>query len=281
MEAIQNIWDNLSRIGLHDAVDIAIVAYLLYRLAKLIQGTSAARIMRGVLVLFVMMQVSEMMQLVTLNYIFRSFMTVGVIVLAIVFQPELRRVLEQMGKSKLGNIIGDREAGVTITENAILQTVEACSAMSWSRVGALIVFERRDMLEEIAKTGTHIDAEVSAELVKNVFYHGAPLHDGAMLVRDGRILAAGCVLPLSQNPNLARELGTRHRASVGMSESADSVCVVVSEETGSISVAIGGMLKRHLAPETLEKLLKNELMPPEDDAPKKGLLSQLWKGKSK
>ena len=153
--------------------------------------------------------------------------------------------------------------------------------MSWTRTGALIVFERSEKLGEIVKNGTYIDAAPSAELIKNIFYPKSPLHDGAMIVRDGRILAAGCVLPLSGNQTLSKELGTRHRAAVGMSEVSDSVLVVVSEETGSISVAIGGMLKRHLAPETLEKVLRAELLPAAEDTKsgKRGL--KKWRSKAK
>lgn len=282
MEFIEFIWQNIRSAMITDVIDILIVAYLLYRAAKLIKDTSAARIIRGVLVLLVMMQVAEWLHLNTISYVFKNTMTWGIIVLAIVFQPELRRILEQMGKSKLSSIIADRDGGgLSDIESAVVQTVEACSSMSWSRTGALMVFERTDTLSEIVKTGTHMDAEASAELIKNVFYPKAPLHDGAMILREGRILSAGCVLPLSGNQTLSRDLGTRHRAAVGMSEASDSVCVVVSEETGSISVAIGGMLKRHLAPETLMKLLKNELLPQEDDADKKKSVLGIWKGKSK
>ena len=150
-------------------------------------------------------------------------------------------------------------------EQAIAQTVSACASMSKERVGALIVFERSLPLDEYFKSGTKIDAEVSAELIRNIFFPKASLHDGAMIVRDNRIAAAGCVLPLTNNTNLSSDLGTRHRAGIGMSEATDAVVVVVSEETGAISVAVGGMLKRHLAPQTLERLLVNELVPVQED----------------
>ena len=164
-----------------------------------------------------------------------------------------------------------------------MQVTAACEAMSWTRTGALIVFERSEKLGEIIKNGTYIDAEASAELVKNIFYPKSPLHDGAMIIRQGRIIAAGCVLPLSGNQSLSRDLGTRHRAAVGMSETSDAVLVVVSEETGSISVATGGMLKRHLAPETLEKVLRAELQS-EDTASNKPkspkAVLEKWKGRA-
>ena len=146
-------------------------------------------------------------------------------------------------------------------EAIVKEMVKACKEMSWSRTGALVIFERSDSLDEIIKTGTQVNAKVVDELIRNIFYEGAPLHDGAMIIRDGQICAAGCVLPLSDNRNLAKELGTRHRAAVGMSERADSVSLVVSEETGAISVAIRGQLKRNLIPEQLEELLTEELIP--------------------
>ena len=170
-------------------------------------------------------------------------------------------------------------------EGAISQTVSACGDMSKSRTGALIVFERHIQLDEVLRSGTKLDAEVSSELLKNIFFVKAPMHDGAVIVREGRVLGAGCMLPLSRNVNLSRDLGMRHRAGIGMSENSDAVVVLVSEETGSISVAVGGMLKRHLMTETLEQLLRNELLPqPEDDGEKngkkrKGLKSLLAKEK--
>lgn len=148
-----------------------------------------------------------------------------------------------------------------VIEKAIAQTVQACGDMSKSRTGALIVFERNIQLDEVLRSGTRLDAETSSELLKNIFFVKAPMHDGAVIVRQGRVLGAGCMLPLSRNVNLSRDLGMRHRAGIGMSENSDAVVVLVSEETGSISVAVGGMLKRHLMTETLEQLLRNELLP--------------------
>ncbi|MFI3251123.1 MAG: DNA integrity scanning protein DisA nucleotide-binding domain protein, partial [Eubacteriales bacterium] len=152
-------------------------------------------------------------------------------------------------------------------ERAILQTIEAYIALSKDKVGALMVFERSDLLDDVIKTGTPLDCRVSSELLKNIFWDKAPMHDGAVIVRDGRIVGAGCMLPLSTNSNLSRDLGMRHRAGIGMSEHSDAVVVLVSEETGSISVAVGGMLKRHLSAETLNRLLRNDLLP--EDKPEK------------
>ena len=182
--------------------------------------------------------------------------------LFIVFQPELRRGLEQLGSKNIRLVrLLSPEQHSTELEKAIDQTVLACMEMSKTRTGVLIVFERSMMLNDMLRSGTTLDAAVSSELLKNIFFVKAPMHDGAVIIRNGRILGAGCMLPLSKNVNLSRDLGMRHRAGIGMSENSDAVVVIVSEETGSISVAIGGMLKRHLMPETLSKLLKNELMP--------------------
>ena len=183
--------------------------------------------------------------------------------LIILFQPEIRRILEQMGSRRFIAFFTHTEAG-NIMEQTISQTVLACTEMSQSRTGALIVFEREILLDDMVRSGTVLDASVSSELLKNIFFVKAPMHDGAVIVRHGRLLGAGCMLPLSKNVNLSRDLGMRHRAGIGMSENSDAVVVIVSEETGSISVAIGGMLKRHLKPETLENLLRNELLPQEE-----------------
>lgn len=247
-----------------DFVDIGLMAFIIYRLMLLLRDTSAERLVKGIFVYFIILQVAGVLQLNTIHTVLESALTFGTTALLIVFQPELRRALEQMGKGHIHHLITSNEGGETVIESAINQTVLACEAMSWTRTGVLMVFERTDKLSEIAKTGTRIDAEPSSELIKNVFYPKSPLHDGAMIVREGRLLSAGCVLPLSANQGLSRDLGTRHRAAVGMSESADAVLVVVSEETGAISVAIGGMLKRHLTPETLRRILIAELMPDAD-----------------
>ena len=204
----------------------------------------------------------------------------GVLALIIVFQPEIRQLLENLGSRNIQLLqLFSPEVRATELEQAIDQTVIACTEMSKTRTGVLIVFERKLLLDDIVRTGTTLDAAVSSELLKNIFFVKAPMHDGAVIIRDGRILGAGCMLPLSKNTNLSRDLGMRHRAGIGMSENSDAVVVIVSEETGSISVALGGMLKRHLMPETLSKLLRNELMPaPEEETAKQsaGLLSQLF-----
>ena len=184
-----------------------------------------------------------------------------------------------MGRTSLGQVFTHAEERNEL-DSAITQTVEAYTSLSKTKTGALMVFERKNMLEDAIKTGTALDCSVNAELLKNIFWNKAPLHDGAVIVRGGRIVGAGCMLPMSGNVNLSRELGMRHRAGIGASEHTDAVVAIVSEETGSISVAVGGMLKRHLAPETLERLLRNELMPEKEqtETPARSKLLNLLRG---
>ena len=207
----------------------------------------------------------------------------GLLAIVILFQPELRRLLERMGTGWLGDVFSPNRTSPALLEEAIVETTEAYASMSRDKVGALMVFERRNLLDDVIHTGTELDCAVNSELLKNIFWNKAPLHDGAVVVRNGRIVGAGCMLPLSGNVNLSRELGMRHRAGIGVSESSDAVVVIVSEETGSISVALGGMLKRHLKPETLDQLLRNELIPqPEEENTKSRFaLMDLLRGRRK
>ena len=267
MKQIQEFFSNLKQafpsFGLSDFIDILLVAGLIYYVIKLIWNTSARRIAWAIVILLLATLITDLANLHTVNYLLDRVLQLGFVALVIVFQPELRRLLERVGgsTSNVKNFFGLTDgAGPSDGPEAIEQVVQACEAMSAERVGALIVFERSNSLEQIAATGTRVDAAVSQELIRNIFFPKASLHDGAMLINNNRIEAAGCVLPLSENRNLSTDLGTRHRAGVGMSESCDGVVVIVSEETGAISVAIGGMLKRHLAAQTLRKLLTNELI---------------------
>ena len=274
----------VSTIRFSDIVDILIVAYLIYNVIMLIRKTNSYRLAQGVLLILILIALwlSGVLKLTMFNRILQKTVELGLIALVIIFQPELRRLLEQIGKGNLSRmLIPDTDPDVV--ESMIVATVSACADMSRTKTGALIVFERKERLGEIIATGTRVDAAPSAELIKNIFFKNSPLHDGAMIVRAGRVCAAGCVLPLSGNQGLSRDLGTRHRAGIGMSENSDAVVVIVSEETGTISVAIGGLLKRHLMPETLEKLLINELVPQEpteqDDKLHMKLLKLLSAGK--
>ena len=259
MNYMQVILQNLMSLTFSDVIDIAVVSFLIYQLVKLVRETSSTRIIRGVIILIAAMWLSSILQLTMVNYLFKAVLTWGIVVIAIVFQPELRRILERVGKSKLSTLMIRNDA-IPMEESVIREMVHACSEMSWSRTGALIVFERKENLSDIIRTGTVVNADVKDELIRNIFYEGAPLHDGAMIIRDGRIHAAGCVLPLTSNNNLSKDLGMRHRAGIGASEQSDAIVVIVSEETGAISVAIEGMLKRNLDKQTFEKLLRNELV---------------------
>lgn len=269
---------SLQTAGPTDVVDILIVAYIIYRMMKLLKDTSAARLAKGILVLALVMLLASWFGLTSISYILRMAVYYAPFVLVIIFQPELRRLLEQLGKGNLSRLLVPSDDPDEI-EAAINATVSACADMSKTKTGVLIVFERKERLGEIAATGTQLDADPSPELLKNIFFKNSPLHDGALIIRAGKIYAAGCVLPLSGSQTLSRDLGTRHRAAVGMSESSDSVLVVVSEETGAISVAIGGMLKRHLSPEVLKKVLEAELLEPEKpDKRRISSLRNIWKG---
>ena len=270
MEVVATILEGALRyigtIAITDWLDIALMAFLLYRALLLVGRTRAATVGKGVVLLLIALAVSDAMHLNSINFILRNIVTWGAIALFVLFQPELRRLLEQMGSTKLGNFNPfARAQKKTVLETAIAQTVDACADMSASRTGVLMVFERMTKLDEFTRSGTIVDAQLSSQLLKNIFFVKAALHDGAVIVRDGRLLAAGCILPLTHNVNISPDLGTRHRAGIGMSEVSDAVVVIVSEETGAISVAIRGMLKRHLTPQTLEKLLTNELIASTDE----------------
>ena len=243
-------------IGIADIIDILIVAYLIYRAIGFVRRTNSYNLAKGLIVVLIVLGLSYVLGLTMINFLLRKTVELGLIALVILFQPELRRLLERMGRS----FSTSRTSARPMIETAIAHTVLACTDMSASKTGALIIFERGVNLNAIMGTGTVINADITAELVKNLFYNKAPLHDGAVIIRDGRIAAAGCVLPLTQSTNLSKELGMRHRAGIGLSEQSDAVVIIVSEETGSISVAIDGMLKRHLTASTLDKILHNELV---------------------
>lgn len=278
LDSFFSAFNQFRTISFIDILDILIVAYIIYRVMKLLKDTSAERLIKGIIILVGIMLLASMLHLTMISWLLQQALNVGLFAIVVVFQPELRRLLEQIGKGNFSRLIVPADAPYEV-ESMITATVSACADMSRTKTGALIVFERRERLGEIISTGTMVDAAPSAELIKNIFFKNSPLHDGAMIVRAGRVCAAGCVLPLSGNQSLSRDLGTRHRAAVGMSESADSVLVVVSEETGSISVAIGGMLKRHLSPDMLRKLLENELLDSEkQEKSRLAAIRDMWKG---
>ena len=259
MAVINDLIQTVSSMKLTDFIDILLLAFLIYKVFPLMRSSGAARIAKAVIFLVVVSWITDWLDMYAIHFVTEQVMTVGLIALVVLFQPELRRIMDHIGNVKLSKIFSADRTSQEM-EGVIAQTVMACELMSRDKVGALIVFARDNHLDEYIKTGTQIDGRVTEQLLRNIFFPKAALHDGAMIVTDGRVTAAGCVLPLSQSKRLSADLGTRHRAGVGMSEVSDAVVVIVSEETGTISMAVDGMLKRHLAPQMLERMLRNELI---------------------
>ena len=264
MDYLNTFFQYVTNMQITDILDIIIVGFLIYKLLPILRSTGTTRIASIVATVIVIAWLTGVLRLHTLSWILNQVLAAGLIAVVVLFQPELRRMIDHLSSVKIKKLFDHHPVEQEMVP-VIAQTVRACEAMSRERVGALIVFARDNRLEEYFKTGTVIDGQVSDQLIRNIFFPKAALHDGAMIVRDGRVMAAGCVLPLSDSDRLSADLGTRHRAAVGMSEVSDAVVVVVSEETGAISVAIGGVLKRHLAAQTLERLLRNELCPAEEE----------------
>lgn len=272
----EGLINNVGRATVWDVLDILIVAFLFYKLMRFLRRINAQKLFQGLVLLVATTLLAELLQLKALSFIMRAVMEVGVLALVIIFQPELRKMLEQFGSQRLFRLLGvGRGQENKGTDMAILQTVEAVNSLAWTKTGALIIFQREDDLRSIINTGTTINADVNAELLKNLFYNKAPLHDGAVIIVNGRIAAAGCILPLSGKQNISKDLGTRHRAGLGQSENYDSLSVIVSEETGGISLAEGGILKQHLAPETLERLLTAKLMPETEEHDRQTLVERV------
>ena len=273
MQLLQNLWENMPRMGFRDIVDILIVAFLIFKLLPVFRSTGTGRIALVVAAVVVLSWLTGVAKLHTLNFILNQMLAVGLLAVVVLYQPELRRMMDHMTNIRLRSFLGLKKP-VQDLEQGIRQVVRACEVMGEEKVGALLVFTRDSRLDEYFKTGTMIDAQLSEQLLRNVFFPKAALHDGAVIIRDGRITAAGCVLPLSNSNRLSADLGTRHRAAVGISEVTDAVAVVVSEETGAISLAVGGILKRRLAPQMLERMLRNELCP-EEETPEENIVVKL------
>ena len=274
MNLLQSFWEQLPGMQFMDFLDILIVAFLVYRLLPVFRATGTARIAWVVAGFLVISWLTEAMGLHTLHFILSQLLAVGLIAVVVLFQPEIRRMIDHVSNIRFKNFLGIKKVEQDMIP-VIMQTVKACEIMGQEKVGALIVFARDNRLDEYFKTGTMIDGQVSEQLIRNVFFPRASLHDGAMIIRDGRVTAAGCVLPLSESSRISADLGTRHRAAVGISEVSDAVTIVVSEETGAISVAVGGVLKRHLATQTLERLLRNELCPEDNQNQEENLVLKL------
>ena len=266
LQYLQSAVEYLRLISFSDVIDIAILAYVVYKIIGLIQRTNAAKAAKALMILLVALWLSYQLHLNAINFLLSRAVELGFLALVILFQPEIRRFLEQMGNNSVSiSRFFRNDVPETELEKAIQETVEAYDEMAKNRVGALTVFERNTDLTNVISSGTAFQSTVSAELLKNIFYPKAPLHDGAVIIRKGRIAAAACMLPMSESMNLSKDLGMRHRAGLGMSERSDAVVAIVSEETGAISVSIGGTLRRHLSPETMGRVLRNELLPRQDE----------------
>lgn len=273
-EAIASWWEWMVSIAMNfqfkDAVDIIIVAFLIYGVVKLVRETRAGQLVKGLFLLVILFIISSYFNLVMVSRVLAYFFQFAFVAILIVFQPEIRKALEQVGRNNVGQSVAavvtgrDRSYDRAQIRKAINAVVDGVGILQQLKMGALIVFERKTKLGDIIETGTQINCEPSGQIVGNIFFNKAPLHDGAMIIRDGMIHAAGCILPLTKNTSVSAELGTRHRAALGVSEESDAVVVVVSEETGQISVAVNGVLARRFTRDTLRDVLKGYLIPQEE-----------------
>lgn len=273
-EAIASWWEWMVSIAMNfqfkDAVDIIIVAFLIYGVVKLVRETRAGQLVKGLFLLVILFIISSYFNLVMVSRVLAYFFQFAFVAILIVFQPEIRKALEQVGRNNVGQSIAavvtgrDRSYDRAQIRKAINAVVDGVGILQQLKMGALIVFERKTKLGDIIETGTQINCEPSGQIVGNIFFNKAPLHDGAMIIRDGMIHAAGCILPLTKNTSVSAELGTRHRAALGVSEESDAVVVVVSEETGQISVAVNGVLARRFTRDTLRDVLEEYLIPQEE-----------------
>ncbi|KQX56551.1 TIGR00159 family protein [Paenibacillus sp. LMG 31458] len=268
--------DLLTSISAKDIVDILIVSYVIYKLILLVRGTRAIQLMKGILVVVITWVFSIWFQLSTLQWMMNQTFTFGVLGVIIIFQPELRRALEQLGRGKLfsrSSTEEDQDVNKRISE-----VIRAANYLAKRKIGALIVFEKETGLTDYVESGIAIESKISAELLINIFIPNTPLHDGAVIIRQGQLMAAGCYLPLSENPFISKELGTRHRAAIGMSEVSDGMCIIVSEETGQISLTMNGHIVRDIKEESLIAKLFEELKPKAKTKEKNPFLK--WRGRS-
>ncbi len=279
-DSIYAFWNQLvyavKNITILDILDILIVTFILYKAIEFLRDTRAGQLVKGIALLFVAFFVASALSLVSLKWLLAKVVDYIIIILVIVFQPELRRLLERMGRSNIGFLsrLSEYDVANAKIKHSIDEICKAVSLMSDKRIGALIVFERKTMLSDIANTGTVLGADASYELVCNLFFPKSPLHDGALIVREGTLLSAGCILPLTANNQLNSQLGTRHRAAIGMSENSDAIVLVVSEETGNISLAVNGRIHSDYNLVTLKEELYSGLLTENDK--KKNLFSDIF-----
>ncbi|GKS10858.1 diadenylate cyclase CdaA [Paenibacillus chitinolyticus] len=264
-------------ISITDIIDISIVSYVVYKLIMLLRGTRAVQLMKGIIVVLVAWALSVAFNLNTLQWIMNQMFTVGLIAIIIIFQPELRRALEQLGRGRLfsrSSMDVDQDVNIRIGE-----VIKAMNYLSRRKIGALIVFEKETGLTDYIESGIAIGGRISSELIINIFIPNTPLHDGAVIIRNNQLMAAGCYLPLSENPFISKELGTRHRAAIGMSEVSDAVCLIVSEETGQISLSLNGQVVRDIKEESLISKLFDELKPKAND--RQNPFKKWWEGRKR
>ncbi len=291
-EFFSNAWDAISGffkmllmafsdIRLRDIIDILIVAFVIYKAIGFFKETRAKVLIKGLLLLLGIWFIAQWLDLISIKWLLVKFFDYAIIAVAIIFQPELRHALERVGHSKIGNLgVVQNDADSEMITKSIDEVCKACASMQEQKIGALIVFERSTPLGDVSATGTLVDAAVSQELVGNIFYPKSPLHDGGMIIREWRVASAGCILPLTSNNELSKELGTRHRAAVGMSETSDAVVVVVSEETGVMSVCVNGVIIRNYNQISLRERLYKELIPVENES-KMNFFAKLFSKKEK
>lgn len=271
MEILNNLWSVIKTIQFRDVIDILAIALLIFGLFKLIRETRAVQLLKGLLLLFAVYILSTIFNLLMLSTLLRAFFEASVVIIAVIFQPEIRKALEQVGRTKnwrkyipIFQNYGKNDEWEMAVRKSIVDAADTSVLFSRSRTGALLVFERETMLSDIASTGTIVDATTSVALFGNIFFNKAPLHDGASIIRDGKLFAAGCILPLTGNKDVDINLGTRHRAALGISEQSDAVVLVVSEETGVISLACEGRLTREYTREELIRTLNRLLLDDEE-----------------
>ncbi len=278
MSVLEYVFNYIKLIGISDIIDMGLVAVVAYYLINWLRETRAMQLVKGIVLIFALVLISDLANLTVLNYILGTLVQVGMFAIVVIFQPELRSLLESMGRSRFGKIM-DFTSNRKRSENTVCdEIVTAVMNMAASKTGALIVIERDTKLGEI-KTGTPVDANISSQLLENIFVPNTPLHDGAVIIRGNRILSAACFLPLTSNNNVSKELGTRHRAALGISEVSDALTIVVSEETGKVSIAMNGSLTRNVSREPLRRVLEKVMIEIENEIPFEWI--KFWKGVSK
>lgn len=263
LDTIYTVWNQfaytISNVRIFDVIDILIIAYIVYKAIEFLRETRAGQLFKGILLLLALYAFALIFELAVLRWLLSAVFGSAIVAVAIIFQPELRRLLERVGQTNLGNL-QSLNSEKEIINSSVDKICKAAGQMQKTKTGVLVVFERKTQLGEIINTGTTIVAEVSESLISNIFFPKSPLHDGAVIVRNGRIYAASCILPLTQSTAFSSQLGTRHRAAIGMTENSDAVVLVVSEETGIISIAYNGEITRNLTAESAAEMLKSKLI---------------------